>query len=211
VCETRQTSSMLGQKSSLMPLKSLIREFQEMKGGIGSISRRSFEIKPHHKGRASGVVLDETQFRGELQEQQQQSCWANMPPELLRDVIQRIEASESVWPVRKHVVACAAVCSTWREITKELVETPEQSGKLTFPISLKQPGPRDNTVQCFIKRDRTTSTYQLFLGLPPTLVENGKFMLAARKFRRTTSTDYVISLNADDMSRGSNTYLGKLR
>jgi tubby-related protein 1 len=138
VCETRQTSSMLGQKSSLMPLKSLIREFQEMKGGIGSISRRSFEIKPHHKGRASGVVLDETQFRGELQEQQQQSCWANMPPELLRDVIQRIEASESVWPVRKHVVACAAVCSTWREITKELVETPEQSGKLTFPISLKQ-------------------------------------------------------------------------
>ena len=30
-----------------------------------------------------------------------------------------------------------------------------------------QPGPRENTVQCFIKRDRTTSTYQLFLGLPP--------------------------------------------
>jgi len=202
---------MSGQKSSLMPLKSLIREFQEMKGGIGSISRRSFEIKHHLKGRSSCVVLDETQLRAEPQEQQQQSCWANMPPELLRDVIQRIEASESVWPIRKHVVACAAVCSTWREITKELVDTPERSGKLTFPISLKQPGPRDNTVQCFIKRDRATSTYQLFLGLPPTLVENGKFMLAARKFRRTTSTDYIISLNAEDMSRGSNTYLGKLR
>jgi hypothetical protein len=129
---------MSGQKSSLMPLKSLIREFQEMKGGIGSISRRSFEIKHHLKGRSSGVVLDETQLRAEPQEQQQQSCWANMPPELLRDVIQRIEASESVWPIRKHVVACAAVCSTWREITKELVDTPERSGKLTFPISLKQ-------------------------------------------------------------------------
>jgi hypothetical protein len=24
-------------------------------------------------------------------------------------------------------------------------------------------------VQCFIKRDRTTSTYQLFLGLPPSM------------------------------------------
>ncbi len=131
-------SSMSGQKSSLMPLKSLIREFQEMKGGIGSISRRSFEIKHHLKGRSSCVVLDETQLRAEPQEQQQQSCWANMPPELLRDVIQRIEASESVWPIRKHVVACAAVCSTWREITKELVDTPERSGKLTFPISLKQ-------------------------------------------------------------------------
>jgi len=129
-----------GQKSSLMPLKSLIREFQEMKGGIGSISRRSFEIRHHLKGRSSRVVLDETQLKAESQEQQQQqqSCWANMPPELLRDVIQRIEASESVWPIRKHVVACAAVCSTWREITKELVDTPERSGKLTFPISLKQ-------------------------------------------------------------------------
>ncbi len=111
-----------------------------MKGGIGSISRRSFEVMHHLKGRSSGVVLDETQLKAESQEQQQQqqSCWANMPPELLRDVIQRIEASESVWPIRKHVVACAAVCSTWREITKELVDTPERSGKLTFPISLKQ-------------------------------------------------------------------------
>jgi hypothetical protein len=35
-------------------------------------------------------------------------------------------------------VACSAVCKTWREITMELVKTPEESGKLTFPISLKQ-------------------------------------------------------------------------
>jgi len=199
--------------SSMMPLKSLIREFQEMKGGslIGSISRRSFELKfpHHHRGRSSGMVLDESQLRPEPPVEQ--SCWANMPPELLRDVIQRVEASESAWPSRKHVVACAAVCSSWREITKELVRTPEQSGRLTFPIALKQPGPRDNTVQCFIKRDRTTSTYQLFLGLPPTLVENGKFLLAARKFRRATSTDYIISINSEDMSRGSTTYVGKLR
>lgn len=43
------------------------------------------------------------------------------------------------------------------------------------------------------------------------LVENGKFLLAARKFRRATSTDYIISLNQENMSRGSNTYVGKLR
>ncbi|XP_024364201.1 tubby-like F-box protein 6 isoform X2 [Physcomitrium patens] len=204
--------TMSGQKSSsMMPLKSLIREFQEMKGGIGNISRRSFELKfpHHHRGRSSGMVLDESQLRPERVVEQ--SCWANMPPELLRDVIQRVEVSESTWPSRKHVVACAAVCSSWREITKELVRTPEQSGRLTFPIALKQPGPRENTVQCFIKRDRTTSTYQLFLGLPPSLIENGKFLLAARKFRRATSTDYIISLNQEDMSRGSNTYVGKLR
>ncbi|XP_024362543.1 tubby-like F-box protein 6 [Physcomitrium patens] len=219
-CEVRWSGrrlrrwSMSGQRgggSSMMPLKSLIREFQEMKGGIGNISRRSFELKfpHHHKGRSSGMVLDESQLRAEPVVEQ--SCWANMPPELLRDVIQRVEASENAWPSRKHVVACAAVCSSWREITKELVRTPEQSGRLTFPIALKQPGPRDSTMQCFIKRDRTTSTYQLFLGLPPSLVENGKFLLAARKCRRATSTDYIVSLNHEDMSRGSNTYVGKLR
>lgn len=67
-----------------------------------------------------------------------QSCWANMPPELLRDVLLRIEASETTWPPRKNVVACAGVCRSWREIMKEIVKTLEVSGKLTFPISLKQ-------------------------------------------------------------------------
>jgi hypothetical protein len=64
-----------------------------MKGGIGSISRQSFEIMHHLKGRSSGVVLDETELKAESQKhQQQQSCWANIPPELLQDVIQRIKA-----------------------------------------------------------------------------------------------------------------------
>lgn len=45
----------------------------------------------------------------------------------------------------------------------------------------------------------------------PALVDNGKFVLAARKFRRATSSDYIISLDADDMSRGGETYVGKLR
>lgn len=41
--------------------------------------------------------------------------------------------------------------------------------------------------------------------------DDGKFLLAARKCRRPTCTDYIISLNALDMSKGSNTYIGKLR
>ncbi|KAK4482214.1 hypothetical protein RD792_009356 [Penstemon davidsonii] len=44
-----------------------------------------------------------------------QSCWANLPPELLRDVLMRIEESESTWPLRKNVVACAGVCRSWRD------------------------------------------------------------------------------------------------
>ncbi len=55
--------------SSLMPFKSLIQEFQEMKGRIGSISRWSFEIRHHPKGRSSGVVFDETQLKAKSQEQ----------------------------------------------------------------------------------------------------------------------------------------------
>ena len=33
---------------------------------------------------------------------------------------------------------CVRVCRSWRHITKELVDVPELSGKLTFPISVKQ-------------------------------------------------------------------------
>ncbi|KAH7446223.1 hypothetical protein KP509_01G045700 [Ceratopteris richardii] len=66
-------------------------------------------------------------------------------------------------------------------------------------------------MQCFIKRDRISSTYYLYLSLTSTLTDKGKFVLAARKFRRATSSDYIISLDADDMSRGGETYVGKLR
>ncbi|CAN1283937.1 Tubby-like F-box protein 6 [Linum perenne] len=110
------------------------------------------------------------------------SCWANMPEELLREVLLRIEASETSWPPRKSVVACAGVCRSWRHITKDIVRVTELCGKLTFPISLKQPGPRDILLQCFIKRCRTSQTYYLYL-----------------------------SLTSDDMSKGSSTYVGKLR
>lgn len=140
-----------------------------------------------------------------------QSCWANMPQELLREVLIRIEASETFWPPRKSVVACAGVCRSWRAITKEIVKTPEVSGRLTFPISIKQPGPRDPLLQCFIKRNRSNQTYYLFLSLTSALSDDGKFLLAARKCKRPTYTDYIISLHAEDLSKGSSTYVGKLR
>ncbi|KAK4586859.1 hypothetical protein RGQ29_023861 [Quercus rubra] len=142
-----------------------------------------------------------------------QSCWANMPQELLREVLVKIEASESAWPLRKNVVACAGVCRSWRHITKEIVKIPELSGILTFPISVKQPGPRDSLLQCFIKRYRSTQTYYLYLSSTngPAIAEDGKFLLAAQKCRRPTCTDYIICLHADEMSKGSSSYIGKLR
>ena len=69
----------------------------------------------------------------------EQSWWANMPHELLREVLLRIESSESTWPLRRSVVACGGVCRTWRRlIVKEIVKPPQFSSNITFPISLKQ-------------------------------------------------------------------------
>ncbi|XP_009624999.1 tubby-like F-box protein 3 isoform X2 [Nicotiana tomentosiformis] len=173
-----------------------------MKWGYGSKSR----------SRHSSVVAVAEETEGiEIDEEFIESYWANLPSELLREVLMRIEDTESKWPLRKNVVACAGVCRSWREIVKELVKTPEVSGKLTFPISVKQPGPRETLLQCFIKRNQATQTYHLYLSLTQALADDGKFLLAARKYRRPTCTDYIISLDADEMSKGGGTCIGKLR
>ncbi|KAH6825510.1 tubby like protein 2 [Perilla frutescens var. hirtella] len=189
-----------------MSFKSIVRELKELKDGIGSMSRRGVEGK-HWRSRTRSFVAPDVATCVPTEQGQ----WANLPPELLLDIVRRVEESETAWPARTVVVFCASVCRSWRDITKEIVKTPEECGRLTFPISLKQPGPRDAPIQCFIKRDRTTSTYRLYFGLTPSENENDKLLLAAKKIRRATSTDFVISLVADDFSRASNTCVGKLR
>ncbi|KAK1297927.1 Tubby-like F-box protein 5 [Acorus calamus] len=195
-----------------MSLKSIVRELKEMREGLGSMSRRGLDGRSGSGRSSNRSFLDGLSRLQSATQESQQGRWANLPPELLLDVIHRVEASETSWPARKGVVACASVCRSWREITKEIVKTPEESGRLTFPISLKQPGPRESPIQCFIKRDRATSTFRLYLGLSPALLgENGKLLFAARKVRRATSMEFIISLVSDDFSRASNTYVGKLR
>ncbi|KAL5652480.1 hypothetical protein ACJX0J_037938, partial [Zea mays] len=75
--------------------------------------------------------------------------------------------------------------------------------------SLKQPGPRDAPLKCFIRRDRAAQSYSLCLGVTDGLADDGKFLLAARKCRRPACTEYLISLDAKNTSAGS--YIGKLR
>ncbi|KAF6176053.1 hypothetical protein GIB67_000147 [Kingdonia uniflora] len=41
-------------------------------------------------------------------------------------------------------------------------------------------------------------------------MDKGKFLLAARRFRHGAHTEFIISLDADDLSQGSNAYVGKL-
>ncbi|CAA7024421.1 unnamed protein product [Microthlaspi erraticum] len=195
-----------------MSFRSIVRDVRD---SVGSLSRRTFQVRSsgvthHHRNRSHEALLKtHTQDHVVVI---QNSRWANLPPEILRDVIKRLEESESSWPARKHVVACASVCKTWRETCKVIVKSPELSGKLTFPVSLKQPGPRDGIIQCFIKRDKSNMTYHLFLShTPASLVESGKFLLSAKRTWRTTYTEYVISMGADNISRTSTTYIGKMR
>jgi hypothetical protein len=151
-----------------MSFRSIVRDVRD---GFGSLSRRSFEVTISglsglagggHRGRSQSTVHE---LRDGVDIVVQESSWASLPPELLRDVVRRLEASESTWPSRRHVVSCAAVCKAWREMCAEIVTSPEFCGKLTFPVSLKQPGPRDGMIQCFIKRDKSKSTYHLYLCL----------------------------------------------
>ena len=73
--------------------------------------------------------------------------WGSMLPELLGEIIKRVEESEDRWPQRQSVVACACVCKKWRDVTKDIVKSlPNSSsstnnaspGKITFPSCLKQ-------------------------------------------------------------------------
>ncbi|CAA0843396.1 Tubby-like F-box protein 6 [Striga hermonthica] len=193
-----------------MPFKSI---FRDLKGKNGTDSKLKRSVNNHK------CELDhrDLHFNADGSSSSsypmgKQSPWANLPSELLLDIIGRVEASETAWPARTAVVSCAAVCQSWREITKEIVKTPEECGLFTFPISLKLPGPRDSPIQCFIRRDRVTSTYRLYLGLSPALSGDvSKLLLAAKRVKKATKTDLLISFAGNDFSQTGDNYAGKLR
>jgi hypothetical protein len=130
-----------------MPFSSMI---QEMKGEIGAISSRGL-LRFWSSG-AAGRAPAATEPDEALRE----SCWAQVPPELLRMVLAKVEDEEARWPGRSAVVASAGVCRCWRAVVKEMVRVPEESGKFTFPISLKQ-------VNLFPLPPRTLNLYYVFV------------------------------------------------
>ena len=76
-------------------------------------------------------------------------------------------------------------------------------------VSLMRPGPRAGYVQCTIRRIRGT------MGRYPKYVlsqdRTGDVMAAARKRKKSKSSNYIISLNDSDLSRDSDAFFGKLR
>lgn len=74
---------------------------------------------------------------------------------------------------------------------------------------LGKPAPKGALVKCYIIRDREKSkthpTYRLYL------YEDDGFMLAAVKRKHNRTSNYMISLDENDLIRESDAYFGKLR
>mmetsp|Transcript_7598 Transcript_7598/g.19667 ORF Transcript_7598/g.19667 Transcript_7598/m.19667 type:complete len:538 (-) Transcript_7598:993-2606(-) len=94
------------------------------------------------------------------------------------------------------------------------VDTPAASMALAFTDMksfLSRPAPRgDQSVLCYIKRDkgkigRMYPSYYLYLK------DGDRFLLAARRRKKSKSSNYLISTNREDLSRDSNNYFGKVR
>ncbi|KAM1914652.1 hypothetical protein ACFX13_034599 [Malus domestica] len=115
------------------------------------------------------------------------SSWSDMLPELLGEIIRRMEASEDKWPHRKNVVACACVCKRWRDITKEIARSPSYSSKITFPSCLKQPLPDD--------------------GVPRLLLDIGSGSGFRTSFRTSISSSQSLLLRLNSISTLKSTRL----
>jgi len=86
-----------------------------------------------------GEMAEVVEADADAEAEDQEERWSRLLPELLSDVVRRVEASGCErWPARKDVVSCACVCRRWREAAVAVVRPPAESGKITFPSSLKQ-------------------------------------------------------------------------
>ncbi|GAB2278036.1 Tubby-like F-box protein 7 [Dionaea muscipula] len=183
-----------------------------------SRSRKDFPCLQHTASTVTGAAASRSAVKdGDEREEDgggcrdSDDCWSTLLPDLLGEIVRRVEDRDGRWPDRRSVVACAGVCRRWRQITKDIVMCRLSTGKITFPSCLKQPGARDSALQCLIKRDKKNSTFHLYLCVSSLAFSvYGKFLLAARKYRNGAHTEYIISHDTDDISQGSRAYVGKL-
>ncbi|KAG7325137.1 hypothetical protein KOW79_011453 [Hemibagrus wyckioides] len=112
----------------------------------------------------------------------------------------------------------ASLNSNYRRFSSE--SNSSDMGK-SSPVSLEdleqfalRPAPRDVTIQCRITRDRRG----MERGIYPTYYlhmekEDGKkvFLMAGRKRKKSTTSNYLISIDPTDLSRDTSSYIGKLR
>ncbi|KAI4969759.1 hypothetical protein ZWY2020_000673 [Hordeum vulgare] len=76
---------------------------------------------------------------GRLQEEEEgdadEERWSRLLPELLTDIVRRINAGAERWPPRREVVACACVCRRRRDAAVSIVRPLESAGSPSFSLS----------------------------------------------------------------------------
>uniref|UniRef100_A0A0D9V5W6 Tubby C-terminal domain-containing protein n=1 Tax=Leersia perrieri TaxID=77586 RepID=A0A0D9V5W6_9ORYZ len=173
------------------------------------------------EGRNAGVSPD---ISAELSPSAgEENRWSALVPDLLADILRRVEAGSESWPPRRDVVACATVCRRWRDVAVSVVKPPLESGRITFP-SLDQ-----GTHQCSVSSRGTAKNLYFFpiSGINTReefhtcmcmfyygyheLTDEGKFLLAARRCRRGLHKEFIIAINSDDLFHGSHSYIGNLK
>ena len=75
---------------------------------------------------------------------------------------------------------------------------------------LMRPGPMNKPVQCYINRDTTSKMYPKY-SLYLSDDSGDRFLLSARKRKKSKTSNYLISLSEEDQARDSGNYFGKLR
>ena len=113
-----------------MSLKSIVQEPKGIKNGISE--------QGHESGRLLHRIVSHLAMDSLPIKPLPKGEWESLPHELLLYIIRKVEESETSWPARAVVVVCASVCKSWRSVTKEIVKTLQQCGRITFPISLMQ-------------------------------------------------------------------------
>lgn len=76
---------------------------------------------------------------------------------------------------------------------------------------LMRPVPKDyGMLQCYVTRERTSLT-KLFPKYYMFLEHGGTFLMSARRRKKNRSSNYLLSLDPDDLNRSGSNYFGKLR
>lgn len=82
---------------------------------------------------------------------------------------------------------------------------------------LMEPGPKNGSILCHIRREKGKLGYPYYAvyleapGVMPGSPEGERFLLSARKRKKSKTSNYLISIDLDDTSRQSGNYFGKLR
>ncbi|XP_021119403.1 tubby protein homolog isoform X6 [Heterocephalus glaber] len=161
-------------------------------GGQGGASRK--EKKGRHKGISSSMSFDEEEEDEDENSSSSSQLNSNTRP--------------SSATSRKSIREAASAPSPTAPEPKVGVEVQDLE---EFAL---RPAPQGITIKCRITRDKKG----MDRGMYPTYFlhldrEDGKkvFLLAGRKRKKSKTSNYLISVDPTDLSRGADSYIGKLR